>query len=83
MKFANIVNLLRLPETIALNVNVKKVCVKKEDLPPELKYVHFHKYLERKLPVNPIFIFDHVKNCICVRLDSIDWLGFFIGKETM
>ena len=68
---------------IALNVNVKTVCVKKEDLPADLKFVHFDKYSERKLSGDQIFIYDPIENCICTRLDSIDWMGFFIGKETL
>ena len=68
----------------ALNINVKKVCPREENLPKQLfKYLDFYEYSEKKLPGDPFFVFDYDLNCVCTRIDAIDWEDFFIGKETV
>ena len=67
----------------ALNTKVRKICLEKENLPKDFKYFDVHKCLEWKVPGDPIFYFNHIDNNIQLRLDSIDWPGFFIGRKTM
>ena len=54
-----------------------------EDLPIDFEYMDFFNYALKKLRGDPFFVFDHIRNCVFTRVDHLDWLGFFVGKETM
>ena len=55
---------------ISLNVNVQKICVKEEHLSIDIEYMDFYKYALKKLPGDPFFISDHIRNRGFTRVEE-------------
>ena len=51
-------------------------------VPKRFKFYDFSSYA-KTLPGDAFFVYDNTKNRVAVKLDSIDWCDFFVGKEIM
>ena len=57
-------------------MNIKKNCIREDQLPIDFEYMDFYKFALKKLPGDRFFIFDHIRNYVFIRVDRLDWLGF-------